>query len=1207
MKNKIFKKIISNILIPIMIFSAVGISGFADGNETLGYIKLVEGNRADLASNVSGRVEVCSDTAYPGSDHSIRFKLGASLSVIMPDGMDWNEYDTFCMRYRTEKPKQLVNLLFCGPKNLTSGNTYWRRMIDTSDTWTEYTLSISAFASIFSKSENGKSLGSFHIQASGWGNTSYDADSYFYLDSIYLKTSDYGKELNIPVSSVDNITELEPDKNGDFGVDFTFDSELYSKDYTAAVEVSKSGSALPQSAYSVALDGKKLSVKVFGPVTETYRCKITLLADKIYTKRGKTLKTDVSREFDVKFVDILAGLNNQSWSSMAKYIAENRDFLLASSGYYDKFDSLSDKDKNILCMSLMSGIPYASAADFEKAFDNAVKAYVPYTNNPTVKSEEHKITSRISIDNTVTPISEDEKKKLYLASSSANLLVTESGKGSFEFLKAVGVLDENLSYSANQTLTYSQFLSMANGLKKGSLTFSQNESDGILSVGGGIAIVTDTLGYEYAALIYGGYPNGYIRTAKDAGLLTGINITDINSPLTLSVACDILKCAADADIMTLTSAGDKNEYISRDGITPLTEWKKIENTEGIISANGYTDLLSEESDLDKNYVTIGGKNYFAGTSDAESFIGCDVKIYYDNAKKSSYPKILYIENTDDTKVFECNLDDIVVNGNEITYDFESKNEKIKVSPYATYLVNGKMASGAADLLYKYGKGSVKFISSDSSSVYTVVSITAYTAYIASGISKISSLVYTDDGTDIELDPDEDSYGFKIIKNGSAALLDSIKSDNLLLVAESSGKGRNYKKILVSDDNFAAKVSETGDDYIVADGIKYKTDKSVLQKIFAGKIYQFYVDSFGCIAAIKTEQSAVYGYLYGLKSENLGEISCRIFSENKRWVTLRFAKRLKIDGGKSMSEEDAYSLLMSSANGYRGIIKYKVNLKGEVTQIERPIDMTDVSLISDDAINAAKNDTFRKSYAGSEILRSQYNGFGGMLFLDKECAVFIIPDNARESDIDVMRVSALPADEEYNIIAYDVDENLVTKIVSINQKPKAIGGSTNFIIVKSVGSALNSEGEDCPSINGYWHGQEISMTVKTSSYLTENEVYSLKKGDPIRIAMNENFDVTQISKYIPDSNGFYSTPRHSSSFIAGGRVIRNDRKNGKIIVKYNLSGGYYAISYTNESVAYLYDFKDDDYRKVDFPEVMPGDTVVARMSYFTANEMVVLRK
>lgn len=1207
MKNTILKKIISNILIPIMIFSAVGISGFAADNEALGYIKLVEGNSADLASNVSGRVEVCSDTAYPGSDHSIRFKLGATLSVNMPDGMDWNEYDTFCMRYRTEKPKQLVNLLFCGPKNLTSGNTYWRRMIDTSDTWTEYTLSISAFASIFSKSENGKSLGSFHIQAGGWGNTSYDADSYFYLDSIYLKTSDYGKELNIPVSSVDNIAELEPDKNGDIDVDFTFDSELYSKDYTSAVEVSKNGSALPQSAYSVTLDGKKLSVKVLGPVSESYRCKITLLADKIYTKRGKTLKTDVSREFDVKFVDILAGLNNQSWSSMAKYIAENRDFLLASSGYYDKFDSLSDKDKNILCMSLMSGIPYASAADFQNAFDNAVKTYVPYSDNPVVKSDEHKITSRISIDNTVVPVSEDEKKKLYAASASDNLYVTESGKSSFEFLKAVGIADENLSYSANQTLTYSQFVSMANGLKKGSLTFAQNESDDILSIGGGIAIVTDTLGYEYAALIYGGYPNGYIRTAKDIGLLTGMNITDINSPLTMSAACDLLKSSADADIMTLTSAGDKSEYIARDGITPLTEWKKIENTDGIVSANGYTDLLSEESDLDKNYVTVGGRDYFAGVSGAESFIGCDVKIYYDNSKNTSYPKILYIENTEDTKIFECNLEDIAVNGNEITYDYENKNEKIKVSPYATYLVNGKMASGAADLLYKYEKGSVRFISSDSSSVYTVVSIAAYTAYIVSSASKVSSFVYTDDGTDIELDPDEDSYGFEIIKNGDTVSIENIRSDNLILVAESGGKGRNFKKILVSDDNFTAKVSEVGDDYIVAEGEKYKTDKSVLQKLSVGKIYQFYVDSFGCIAAVKSEQSAVYGYLYGLKYENLGEVSCRILSENKHWVTLRFAKRLKIDGGKSISEEDAYSLLLSSANGYRGIVKYKVNLKGELTQLDRPVDMTDVSLISGDALNAAKNGTFRKSFAGSEYLRSQSNSFDSKLYLDKECAVFVIPDNAREDDIEVMRISALPADEEYNIIAYDVDENLVTKIISINQKPKAIGGSNNFIIVKSIGSALNFEGDDCPSINGYWHGQEISVTVKTSSYLTENDVYSLKKGDPIRITMDENYEVTQISTYIPDANGFYGTPRQSSWCISGGSVIRNDRKNGKIIVKYNLSGGYYAISYTNESIAYMYDFENDDYREIDFSEVMPGDTVVARMSYFTANEMVVLRK
>jgi len=334
------------------------------------------------------------------------------------------------------------------------------------------------------------------------------------------------------------------------------------------------------------------------------------------------------------------------------------------------------------------------------------------------------------------------------------------------------------------------------------------------------------------------------------------------------------------------------------------------------------------------------------------------------------------------------------------------------------------------------------------------------------------------------------------------------------------------------------------------------------------------------------------------------------SENNRWVELDFKSKLKYNG-QTFSESEVYDKIVAIPGGYCDIIRYNVSADNEVSNIEIAEDMTEYSLLSSEAALAADNNTFRKSYSGDQVWRSRSNSFEGKICANNECVVFYIPDNATESDISVMKIGTIPSDESYDIIAYDVDKYLNTPVIRINKIPLGGGTSSNFFFVKSKGQAVDSEGDIVPTIRGYWRGFEVSVQVKLSATLTTANIDALEVGTPILFSLDDSGKITKIVNCSPDSNGYFTGPSgrgayYTSSCQAGGIVVKNDYINGHLVINSSLAGDYYNTQYSDDTSVYIYNKSTGEYSQGSVADIVPGDIIISKLTYFFSKEIAVIR-
>lgn len=822
---------------------------------------------------------------------------------------------------------------------------------------------------------------------------------------------------------------------------------------------------------------------------------------------------------------------------------------------------------------------------------------------------------------------------------------SSDGSECFRFLTAVGVITASETYSADAPVSRGRFVQLSIGLsgvvpdgtassdsgfadvsadhtyaraityarKLGYISGSSSSlfnPDAAITCDQASKILCDILGYTHIATAYGGYPAGYARAGASIDLYDGVSAAS-SDELTMSDAIIMIANAADAEVMTIVSMGDTIEYETRENYTVLTERMGIEFTEGILTASECSDLYAPDSGLKPGTVAFDTLRLNAAGSDISNYVGYLMRAYYKDAG-SALPELVYYRLSGDNTEISCDIEALEIDDGYLTYEIDSDTiKKINVKSDASYIINGKMASFRYSQLPNIDKGSVVFVSNDGDNVMDVVHVTSYETYTVSGVGVASNRIATEDGSFIELDPDNKEYRFEIYKNGNPSSLTSIAPGNIVLLAQSSGEGINQKTLLISDKIISGELEEKGENTVVVAGSRYDIAEDVAERIIVGKRYSFLTDYFGEIVEVRNSQSSVYGYLYGISANSFGEVKCRIYSENKHWVDLEFKNRLKFNG-ETVTEAEAYSRLGSDPAVYRDVIRYNVSSDNEVSSIEVARDMTGYSLISDEARVAADNNVFRKSYSDSQVWRSRSNSFEGKICVDSDSVIFFIPDDADMDDIMVMKPGALPSDDGYELVAYDVDKELNAPVIKIKKLPVGGGTSSNFFFVKSKGQAVDAEGDIVPSVRGYWRGFEVSVQVKLSANLTQAHIDAINIGDPILFSLDSDGKIVNFVNCAPDSNGYYSGPSgrgayYTSSCQAGGIVLRNDYITGHLVVNSSLAGDYYNTQYSGETMVYIYNKTTEEYSVGTVADIVPGDVIVSKLMYFFSNEIAVIRE
>lgn len=731
------------------------------------------------------------------------------------------------------------------------------------------------------------------------------------------------------------------------------------------------------------------------------------------------------------------------------------------------------------------------------------------------------------------------------------------------------------------------------------------EPDGTVTVAQAVKVMVNLLGYSRFAEEKGGYPGGYMITADRLKLLKGIN-ADGNRSLSMQEATILFLNTLETDIMEYDAVGtDYSVFQSEKNRTLLSEKLKIKSAQGILEADEYTSIYGTGGCARGN-IQIDGIAYL-GNSD---LLGMHVECYY--TEDGDQRKALYVDETKKNVTFCVDAEDINADG--VTKDrfsyFENndlKEEKIPRS--ATLILNGKQAAISKENLTP-AIGNVTFTDHNNDGTVDVISVTSYETLVVNGYSKESGLLAVKYGKESEdIGPDSDFDAF-IFKNGKKAEADSLKEWDVILMAKSLGDKPNKKILLASDATVEGIVSEVSEDAAVIGDATYQISEQMKRKLTVGSNGVFYLDVNGRIAAAVSERDTVYGYLYKMQKESLGDYSLRIFTENNRWVTLMLKDKLKLNG-ETRTKDEVFAALSDSGNpGMTGdggmLIRYNVD---DDKKINRVFIAKETVQWSDEAEQAAEEDVFcLGKIMASARYRDATQSFENQVFLNGETKIFCVPSrNATEDDFRIASFSEFGGDEEVkNIYAYDLEKNGTAGACVVSKDSFTVNRVSNLLLVYKTSVALNREGNMCDMIHGSYKGYDIKLYTKDETTLANLP----KTGDIVQFLLDaDGYVADVIVRYKADDGAEQKFARdsayNSASFIAG-QVKYADSESGRVIIDYGTDTGGFDLTLRLENV-YLYDRNRNKVKKGTVHDLVKDAWVFGRFRFYQANEIFIIQE
>lgn len=827
--------------------------------------------------------------------------------------------------------------------------------------------------------------------------------------------------------------------------------------------------------------------------------------------------------------------------------------------------------------------------------------------------------------------------------------LTARGKQAWEMLTAVGVFSNDDGYISGRQISRHEFVRLL--MKTGNYAPVQNPGnvfadvtdlsenagyidaaynlgyikgyadgnfypDNTVTCTEAIRMISALLGYGMYAECSGGYSTGYIKTADRLKLLSGISVSP-DERITWDAAMVMFENASRIDLLKEVSFGDAVKMESVPGETLLSENFSVYETDGVIEANEYTDLMAADSGLPEGCVLVNGTVYSAGSTLASDYLGMNVKIYYFDDDNAPAPEIKYIiPYKNKNAVTELSASDIadasVANGSISYTDANGKTKTVKLAKSVSLIRNGKMAELTKEKLMPE-VGTVTLISNDGDSVYEVIKVMSYESYVVSGISASTGMVATKDGHKLMLDGEDDTYFTVIKRNGRKADFGEIKLNTVISYAESEAAGKKVKTAVLSDNAITGRVEKTDHDdkLIYIGGAEYRTIEKLAEILNVGREGTFYLDALDNIVYFDGELDIVYGYLNRIWTDN-DEVFCRIFTENNRWVTLNLNKRVKVEGSRSLTPEEVFKKLGTSPEEYRQLVRYRVNIDGKIIVMETARVIT---MGTNEDKQAIRDDVFRLSSSGNTNYRNTTKAFNGIVGVAGNAKIFAVPAgtgiSSNEDDFAIITQSDLQANEVYNYEAYDANEVRDSSVFVLNNYVRSINTSeaiAPMMVVQSIGQTLGFDDEVCPSITGYWgEEQKITLPVNLLSSSSVKDVTALSCGDIIQFTYNDKGEINNIEKKYGAGTKYSISPSaayNAKSFVAG-EVLAADAASGKMVVQYDSSGTSLQYAVGGAKI-YIYNTEDKELYVGSTADLTEGDQIFTGARYFACREVFVIR-
>ncbi len=627
-----------------------------------------------------------------------------------------------------------------------------------------------------------------------------------------------------------------------------------------------------------------------------------------------------------------------------------------------------------------------------------------------------------------------------------------------------------------------------------------------------VTVCVRLLGYQPMANIKGGYAAGYIATARNIGLLNGID-AKMGYIMTRGDLAKLLYNTLEAPLMSPKIISDDITYEMDDRKNLLSEYFNVYSDMGIISATQNV-ALKLTSPAFMNRVKINGTEYEIALSEAQKYFGYNVRYYYYDDGDMRY---IVSAVPKKNKVLTLRTEDII-NFSNNTYSYNKNNKKasLSISVYETDVIyNGKSMVGNN---YIPANGYVTFIDNNSDGTYDVADIRDYRIVIIDSVNKNEKVIVDrfDVKNNINLRVNNSDVSY-MIKNTEGRVLKLEKvSPNTVASAAISEDG-TLVEIMISSDKVTGEITATDikNKTVKVSGKQYKTtaDYADFDDIKVGTQMQLWLDFNGEIAyAVSAAGSDVnYAYILDSKVDRAfdEELLINVFSSSAGTIeAYALASSVIIDGEKITGIDSQQSKVK------KGIAIIELNTDGQIKSIDYPY--TTVPGAYEYA------DSFRYIAGGSDrnLRYKGWNQFWNLFTISGSTTVMTVPTD--ETQTELFAINGISGqfvnDVEYNVAAYSLKEDSYSADLVVKYITPLSSTSTAPLIVKEKYIGVNSEGEVTTLIKVLnTNGKEIvyPVTVRYMDSTLQSEIDSLGIGDAVRFRLSAENEIAKVSNVIYD--------------------------------------------------------------------------------------------
>lgn len=720
-------------------------------------------------------------------------------------------------------------------------------------------------------------------------------------------------------------------------------------------------------------------------------------------------------------------------------------------------------------------------------------------------------------------------------------------------------------------------------------------------------VLVSMLGYRARAMVYGGFPNGFVRMASELKLLDGL--TNTTGTINNGDMAILIYNALDVKMLDIVSMGKNIEYSAENSETFLKRFLGMQKITGRVTDNGYSNLIGDQV-VTHDFMVIGNVKVrmTPETQYARNYFGRTVNAYVTDNNNGEYT-LVYAATDDLDKVLTINVNDFVSYQNgTITYKVNEDNKKSVNIPTNVYMIyNGSGTPSYTADTFNFSSGTISVVTSKGAGKADMLIVEAYESYYVDYVDYINKLVYSKKvvnneyaADEINLDRDDDYC--LIIKNdkGTSEDISGISSDSVISVAE----GKNSMTVVTSSkkiQDFAVNEISTvsGITYVSNGEKRYPLSGKVnVNDLVVGEKYTIYIDIFGEAVYFKAASANAAKFttaivISSMQTTGLDPLTAiKVIKDDGSVEDYDIAKKITVSGNpdltlsvndeKKMEPAEFYNFIKD----YHRIVRYTLNSEGEIDYIEFPVKQTTfgnpdnrlTEIYLPDTAGKTADDNIRDLFFESgEVKGWQYmqnQGFSGRVLVDRtNTKVFVCPKNAEDAgDEDNYNVSGVAdnfSEGKYNVKAYTTvaDSKVAQHIINLkNAKRTTITFNTRtFHVFDRSYMGVDEDGMACKFISFYTGSKantlalsdecvDNSGNIKVVSIMNDangvayESTVPIEKGDIFRYALDKEGKIETV-QLIVDENAQNPAASNPDNFVGNlygtaGKWDKNAYSEGK---------------------------------------------------------------